>query len=177
MPDHKTLLSSCTRQTTKGLEASDLYCTFQLWNTGNVSIIVIDKTKPLKKHLHWWFDLGLATPPVTILHNDDKSTASEDVMQNMSNKLVSLLTVRKWLCQQVVLILMCVHISNSPFIPGRALTDEMVSNALRLLLELRFRDTCVSQHRLVVSKQVRWTMNGNTHHPQLVSQSSKVFAA
>jgi hypothetical protein len=60
--------------------------------------------------------------------------------------LVGALPVWKQLCQQVALIVMCVHICNSPLVTRTSFADKMVSNTLTLFLEYGTRNRCIGQH-------------------------------
>ena len=99
------------------------------------------------------------------------------MVQHAIDKLHSLLTMRKQFCHEVGLVLMCIYISSPPFIPGATFSNEVVSDALRFLLELRLWDTGIAKHRLVVPINVHWTNNRDSHHPELVTQTTQVFTA
>ena len=59
----------------------------------------------------------------------------------------------------------------------RPLSNEVVRNALRFLLQCRIRVGCVGENRLVVTRDVCRPLHRNTHHTQLVTQATKVFTA
>jgi len=47
----------------------------------------------------------------------------------------------------------------------------MVSNRIALLLQQRLRDAAVPDHGHVVCLDIAWSIDGDTHHPELVSQA------
>src|SRR5210317_2214590 len=73
------------------------------------------------------------------------------------------------------IILISSNVSGAPLITCNTFTNEMVRNTLCLLLQLRFRNSCITQYRLVISIDISRTNDRYAHHTQLVSQSTDIF--
>ena len=73
------------------------------------------------------------------------------------------------LFQKISGVEMGVDIRGTPFISGGPLTDEVIRNALRFLLERRLWDRGVKQNGLVVTIDVRWLVARDAHHSQFVA--------
>ena len=97
-------------------------------------------------------------------------------MQKSSHKTLALLTRRQLLSEQVSLIVMSVDIACSPFVPISALPYHVIGNTLTLIIQSRVGDNIICQDRLVGIKDICWALHSDTHHPELVSESSEVFA-
>ena len=61
--------------------------------------------------------------------------------------------------------------------PGTSLSHVVVGNAVALLLQLRLWLAAVVHNRHVVSIHTSGTFQGNPHHPELVTKSSKCVPA
>jgi hypothetical protein len=72
---------------------------------------------------------------------------------------------------------MGVDIQSSPLIPGSTLVNKVIRDALALILQDRVRNATAGQYGLIVSMNVRGTHTRDSHHSELVSKSSQVFAA
>ena len=70
--------------------------------------------------------------------------SSKDPMQKHLHELCPLCSCRKWFCQQICRVVMCVHMGCPPFIMCHSLSHKVVSNALWFLLQSGVWDGCVS---------------------------------
>ena len=83
-----------------------------------------------------------------------------------------LLTRRESFCQKVSLVIMGIDIRSLPLIPGSTLANEVVGDALTLLLQDRVGNATAGQYGLIVSMNVRGTHTRDSYHSELVSKSS-----
>ena len=102
---------------------------------------------------------------------------SSNVMQNVTNQIGTFLASRQGLGQNIRLIVVGVDVCDSPLIFGSPLSNKMVCNRARLLLQLGVRPGRISQDGLVVPKDVGWALNRNAHHPKLIPQPTDVLTA
>jgi hypothetical protein len=109
-------------------------------------------------------------------HKTNQISAPVDVVEEISHKSPSLLTDKQQLSQHIGLIFISVDITSPPFVIGHSLTDKVVRNALWLLLQCGAWLCRVCQHRLVVSTDIARATHWDSHHPELVPQSSEIFA-
>ena len=98
------------------------------------------------------------------------------MMQEHSDELPPLLASSEGLCHQVSNIFVGGDVCSAPFIAGTALAHEMVRDALRLLLQRRFRHHRIAKHRLVVAIDERRFVHRDSHHSQLVTKATSILA-
>ena len=71
---------------------------------------------------------------------------------------------------------MSVDVCGSPFITGTSITNEVVGDCCRLLLQRRSGFRGVGQHRLVVTINESWLINSDSHHTKFITESFDIFA-
>ena len=118
-----------------------------------------------------YIHLPIDHPP----HPPNPLWRSENVVEELHYKSLSLLSIRELLREQISFIVIGINVGSAPFTSGYTLSDKMICNALGLLFQSRIRSCGICQHRLVVSVDVCRTHTWYPHHPQLVSETSEVL--
>ena len=121
--------------------------------------------------------LIIPQPPILLLLSWKDSEGCKDVVKQASDEAPTLFSAREQFSKQICLIIMSIHISRSPFISGGALSNKLVTNRIYLLLQGAIRHGSVTQHWLVISKDICWRVDWNSHHAWLISKSTQIFTA
>jgi hypothetical protein len=110
-------------------------------------------------------------------HSSHKTTHTifpVDVVEEISHKYPSILTGRQQLGQQISLIFMCADIAGPPFVIGHGQSGMQCSVTSSSVCSLAL--SCLPA-QLIVSTDVAGAIHCDPHHPELISQSSEIFAA